>query len=421
MQIIVDARERAVIPYMEKYATDLHIDYIVKTITTGDYAICCNGHIVLIIERKTYADLASSIRDGRKENINKLLALRNATGCRVAYLIEGAVSYPPGKLFSHIPYKNLRAHLDHLMLRDDVHMIYAANQNETASRLFEIAKNYSTIPNVMKIVHIADNITGGVETAEEITADNATDNITSTVDVDEDSKDVDADVYTVGDTATTTVTTATTKSVLISSLEELTKKQPSHVSVQEQLLRCLPHIGSIIATVLAEAGVTMYDIYKKKYPAEELARFKYPTGGSIGLPKGMKIYDNYKVFQSSSFVSKKIHVNILASVPSISKSTAIKVLSVITLNDILSGTITADALSEVQRSEKTKLGAAASTITQHLIVGKSDVPKMTTLPKTTTLPKPATIPKQTTLQNEYDYLPPKKSQRSAAKQEERFY
>ena len=44
-------------------------------------------NILFVIERKTWTDLASSLRDGRKENNKKLLKIREETKCQLIYLI----------------------------------------------------------------------------------------------------------------------------------------------------------------------------------------------------------------------------------------------------------------------------------------------------------------------------------------------
>ena len=109
MEIIVDDRERSIIPYIKILSDEKNFNYKVQRCQVGDYAIAYKGYILLAIERKTWIDLASSLRDGRKENVNKLIALREKTGCQIAYLIEGNASPPFKQMYSRIPYKNLRA------------------------------------------------------------------------------------------------------------------------------------------------------------------------------------------------------------------------------------------------------------------------------------------------------------------------
>lgn len=153
MYIVIDKRERAVIPCLHTPPIPCFVEHM----TVGDMAICYNGKIVLIIERKTWQDLAASMKDGRKANIEKLKDLRASTACQIAYLIEGDAFPAPTRKFGRIPHKNLRAHLDHLAFRDSVHMLYAKTPMDTALRLFELAKNLSSITRAGDRIHEGGN------------------------------------------------------------------------------------------------------------------------------------------------------------------------------------------------------------------------------------------------------------------------
>lgn len=145
MEIIVDDREHSVIPYLADQSADFNIDYKIQRNEVGDYAIVYREHIMIVIERKSWADLSASMRDGRKANLAKLINLRESTGCQIAYLIEGDPLPRPTKLIGRIPAKNLRAHLDHIAFRDGVHMVYSRSMEDSAFRLFELAQNLCTI------------------------------------------------------------------------------------------------------------------------------------------------------------------------------------------------------------------------------------------------------------------------------------
>jgi ERCC4-type nuclease len=160
IEILCDDRERAIIPHMEENVDLFEIDYRVKRLQTSDYAICIDGKLVAIIERKTWNDLASSMRDGRKGNIRKLLHVREQYGCRIFYIIEGN---PNRKKFGRIPKEYLISHLDHISFRDSISIIYTGGPIRTANRLFELAKNISTLKTF-------DDIKGG--NPEEILSEN---------------------------------------------------------------------------------------------------------------------------------------------------------------------------------------------------------------------------------------------------------
>jgi len=305
MEILVDDREKAIIPFMESVSEKYHIDYKIQRNTVGDYVIVYKGYILLVIERKTWNDLSASMRDGRKANIEKLINLRESTGCQIAYLIEGNATPSLDKKYGRLPVRNLRAHLDHLAFRDGVHMIYSKDEEYTAGRLFELAQNYFSIKSVIKEI--------------------------------DDMEEVSEEVSKVQD------------------------KQVMSVGLHEQLLRCVPGVGSIISTLLAELGITIKSLYNEEHTDEEISRIKYPTGSAIGLEKGKKIaLGTKKMIDSSSVNNKKIHARILSTIPLISKATAEKILDTYSLSDIMSGNVTIDNLAEIQRGSKSKLGKKAA-------------------------------------------------------------
>jgi ERCC4-type nuclease len=133
--LIVDDRERSIIPY-------LHTEYKVERITIGDYVIVLNGIIVAIIERKTLADLSASLRDGRMENNNKLLEARKKTGCKIIYLIEGNPFSAPSRKYCRVPFKNLQAKLDSLQFKHNMSVVWTKNEVGTADRLATLVRYF---------------------------------------------------------------------------------------------------------------------------------------------------------------------------------------------------------------------------------------------------------------------------------------
>lgn len=112
LKLIIDERERSVHKYAKEYLKD--IDWETKTITIGDYAIKLtldnedattnfssksstpSSYILYTIERKTLADFASSLKDGRYANKAKMRYLQRLVGCRVMFIIEGKTPKPNG-------------------------------------------------------------------------------------------------------------------------------------------------------------------------------------------------------------------------------------------------------------------------------------------------------------------------------------
>jgi ERCC4-type nuclease len=159
IEIIVDDRERAVVGALydcqdsavgsggragARATQFAGVRLCVKRIEVGDYCVVIDGVIRVIIERKSIADLASSISDGRIANIAKLRAARAETGCAIVYLIEGVI--PRRGYVGAIPTHALQAHLDHVGVRDGVYVCYSRDIEATAERIFDLALNISTLP-----------------------------------------------------------------------------------------------------------------------------------------------------------------------------------------------------------------------------------------------------------------------------------
>ena len=82
MKLIIDNREKSIIPLFQE------VEYETTNLDLGDFQIINpEGEIILIIERKTQADLLSSIKDGRHRE--QKLRLLNSSIPNIAYLIEG--------------------------------------------------------------------------------------------------------------------------------------------------------------------------------------------------------------------------------------------------------------------------------------------------------------------------------------------
>lgn len=139
--VVADMRERAVVPFLE---SELQMPLLVEQITVGDYLICeasATGRRVLAcIERKTWADLAASISDGRHRNVEKMEQIRTSTGCKLFLLLEGPAW--PHCRFGHMTADALRAFVASMQVRHGLHVVQAADQAGSAARLHELAKAY---------------------------------------------------------------------------------------------------------------------------------------------------------------------------------------------------------------------------------------------------------------------------------------
>ena len=133
MELLCDTREKNILSYFPKYS------YIkTETLTIGDYAISNEGEIIYVFERKTWADLSASIKDGRYEaQCKNLLTLK----CIVFIIIEGKLRYSKDTLIGGIPFYKLEAALSRLYM-DGFRVVRTVDMQHTAEFLVDFLKRY---------------------------------------------------------------------------------------------------------------------------------------------------------------------------------------------------------------------------------------------------------------------------------------
>jgi ERCC4-type nuclease len=140
--MVTDTREREILPFLDDAFQEN--EYTVKQINTGDYVILRRSRktgivkFLAVIERKTHEDFAAGFRDGRYENLSKLLALRAKTGCQIYFIIEGSAFPSPNRKFGRVPFSSIDAAITKSMVRHGIMIIYAENQQHTAKRLADL-------------------------------------------------------------------------------------------------------------------------------------------------------------------------------------------------------------------------------------------------------------------------------------------
>lgn len=98
--------------------------------------------IMAIIERKTLADYAASIKDGRMINLDKLLALQQESGCQIWYLIEGRQDLRMDAVISGIEYYKILAHMRDTQLLHGVNLLQTVDKFHTAREVKFLAERY---------------------------------------------------------------------------------------------------------------------------------------------------------------------------------------------------------------------------------------------------------------------------------------
>lgn len=341
--IIVDDRERAIINSLEDVAVEFNgsksstkcgakgefeIDCKTERLEVGDYAIVYADAVVAIFERKTWRDLAASIKNNRNESQKeKMLALREATGCTVFYIIEGK-KYKQTKKFGGIPMKALQAYLDHVMFRHSFHIEYCSDELHLATRLFEIARNIST----MKPQHPIISKAMAALTAAASAAATAT--------------------------GTTTAINAEGGSAMLKQ-----HTPPTDIKIKYDMLASIPFVSYKVANMFVDAKIRLIDLMCGKLNADQIAIMRYPSGAIIGK-NATKIVSNA--------IERKTHIAILSAIPLITKDSAAIILEWLDskggIEALAEGKIAVDEIQDIKKSESKRLGPkAAANLLHHLV------------------------------------------------------
>ncbi len=401
--IIIDHRESQVIPFLLDIAKGYGFTTSVKSLNVGDYAILINNKIICIIERKTWKDIAASFKDGRKGNIAKLRGLREDTGCRIIYMMEGVVRNKSPTAITE--YKRSVSHLDHLMIRDNVHVMYSKDSLDTAQKICSLSKNISTLDSsvLKKFVPFNLNSTdikdAGDEDEDENKSEKVDEKVSDEIDeIDEIDEKVSDEAVETNDEKHGSVSEEVDKKneidfpdekeniqdnqnsqnnqdnqdnqdakvggdsthleegVLESNVDCLYKKyKPESTSdVQELMLKCLPGVGEVKAKILFYNGVTIKNLIQNMYSKQQISDFKVPgIKASIGKSLSEKILTTI----SSLGQNSKISYQILSMIDRISEKTAKEILKNYNLIDLVTGSnnCTEEMIKRIKISKTTMI------------------------------------------------------------------
>lgn len=317
MTIVIDDREQAVIPHFNTFKHPSNVTFKVDRLNHGDYAIVYGDRILVVIERKTWSDLASSIKDGRSKNVEKLKKIRTETGCKLIYLIEGNPIPIGTRKYGRIPSKNLRARLDHLMFRDDIHIVHSKNQKGTVEKLFELVKNYISCDEIMlelKSMSISD----------------------------------ENDNQVIGGEA-------------LAKLKEKTQITESEITYT--LWDALPSITEKTASLFI-ATWHISDLILGKITSEEIFMMKYSNGCVVGKRAA-------RILRGSCIGEKNtsVFIKLLTRFHGVTKKTAEKILSAVSFKELLEGKISKETLADIQKSDTGRRvgNKCAELILKHLV------------------------------------------------------
>lgn len=120
----------------------------VKQLQIGDIAIVSDSESVLaLIERKTIADLAASLKDGRwHEQKQRLHQQRDDTGCRLIYVIEGSFTFNEQAMMYGLSNKALISMLMKAMFKEHIHVVFTSTIVETGDFIKGLARRIGDWP-----------------------------------------------------------------------------------------------------------------------------------------------------------------------------------------------------------------------------------------------------------------------------------
>jgi len=424
--IIADDREtNGANPYFDKFIINDNAAYTKKPknagggtvklcigrVTTGDYNIVLSDPsgdpkkqiVAMIIERKTWKDLAASFKDGRSQTQHKeMLSVQSRTNCIIMYIIEGRISYDKETKVGRIPFANLDAKRRHLLLRGHA-LIQTKDQEHTAEMIVNLARDVWRMHQSGEIVFGLKPLTVDsyenelavlnekykkvleskvvtkpekpkeklpmIQLNKNVDEQNIQNNelpenvILDELDMEEldaqvEKHEVNGDAELVSNLALLEVHSDST--VIPEILTE--RKIRSDSDIVERMWIAIPGVSVKSAPILIENYrisdlVSANDVQYRNY-LKEIAELTYPSGRRFGDDMAKKVM---KIAYAGKGVStlddlKNISANILAEIPGVSKDTAKAILTKYSLRDICTGKVGEDELADLKKSATRKVG-----------------------------------------------------------------
>lgn len=159
LEIIIDYREKLLIESIKKNKNEQellndinknvklsekldNISFRSENLQLGDINFMLNNKLILIIERKTIADLIASVKDGRyKEQKIRM----KSSGVNMLYIIEDFYNIPTDKHNLEIygmKVKQIFGLIFNAMFRDNIQFIFTRNVDDTYQKLEMLIKKY---------------------------------------------------------------------------------------------------------------------------------------------------------------------------------------------------------------------------------------------------------------------------------------
>lgn len=140
--IVIDVREAKILKFFENDPTVTNCTS--KQLPIGDIILVNpenEADTLAIIERKTVADLAASLKDGRwHEQKLRLKQERNTTGAHIVYVIEGNMTFNEAGMLYGLPAKALVTMVMKTMFKDGLQVVFTRTVLDTCDFVCGLAK-----------------------------------------------------------------------------------------------------------------------------------------------------------------------------------------------------------------------------------------------------------------------------------------
>lgn len=144
IKLCIDNREASIINLLKN---TIDVTYETSNLDIGDITINIDDIPIVIIERKTFADLSQSITDGRyREQKFRLKETHQYTHAKLVYIIEGKYN----KSTFRLGRKTYLSTYLHMLFRDGIPIINTTTFNETLEWILHIYNDIIKHPEIYK-------------------------------------------------------------------------------------------------------------------------------------------------------------------------------------------------------------------------------------------------------------------------------
>lgn len=284
--------------------------------TTGDYALVCTktNKLLAIFERKSLTDFGASFKDGRYENVNKLIEMRERTNCRIIFIIEGNAFPHATQTFAHVPYSAIESNIFHMMMRDNIMPLGTLNPQHTIVKLVAFMKSMVELLNKWDTTSFAP--------AMSVCSGDTNNSIN--------------DISTTAGSETQPQTSEHNSENFAGSNSEsfsesmLTEKVTKpDIDVVRAMWAKFRGVSTVNADVFI-SRMSLHELFSGKYTPADISSFKTPSGKALGK----NVIES--VLSVLSGHNRALEEKILAGVTGISDSTAKEILEGKNLKQLLS-------------------------------------------------------------------------------------